>query len=44
MTILFDNLSKRDAKLLASWWNANTEGYYFPSYDYSTKRYFVYKQ
>ena len=27
--IVFENLTKGDAKKLQSWWNANTKDYYF---------------
>ena len=28
-TVLFDNVTKKDAKALAKWWTANTQDYYF---------------
>lgn len=29
MKIIFDNLTKKDAKLLRIWWDAHTEFYHF---------------
>jgi len=43
--IIFDNLSKSDARKLAKWWNANTDGYYFIKSDDNHKgRFILYQQ
>jgi len=44
MELYIKDVSKKDARLLVEWWNANTDDYYFLRKNVIGKLYSVYRQ